>query len=80
MLLFLPPIGNIKKQIIDGTSQIIHYEYDMIEKNNLHLIDNLLKTNEEGSISKNNYLEFGELLTQKQYCSSNESFLITFKR
>jgi hypothetical protein len=72
LLLFLAPIGIIEQHKKDSSPQIINYEYDMIEKNNLDQIDNLFEANEEKSINIKNSWEERDLLTQKKYCLSDK--------
>ena len=73
LLLFLAPIGIIEQHKKNRSPRIINYEYNMIEKNNLHQIDNLFEANEEKNISIKNYWE-EDLYSQKRYCSSNKNF------
>lgn len=58
--------------------QIINYEYDMIEKNNLQLINRFFEPNEENSITIKNFWEERDLLSQKRYCSSSEKIFHNF--
>jgi len=74
------PIGIIEQYKKDRAPQIINYEYDILEKNNLHLIDSLFEANEENRITIKNFWEEGDLLSQKRYWSSSKKIFITFKR
>ena len=73
LLIFLVPIGIIGKNKKDGSPRIINYEYNMIENNNLHRIDNLFEANEEKNITIKNCWE-EDLLSQKRYCSYSKNF------
>ena len=68
LLLFLTPIGIIEQNKKDRSPQIFNYEYNLKEKNNLHLIDNLFEANEKKYITIKNCRE-EDLLSQKRYCS-----------
>jgi len=68
LLLFLAPIGIIEQHKKNRSPRIINYEYNMIEKNNLHQIVNLFETNEEKNIKLRNCGE-EYLLSRKRYCS-----------
>ena len=74
LLLFLAPIGIIEQHKKDRSPQIFNYEYNIKEKNNLHLIDNLFEANEEQNITIKNCWE-EDLLSQKRYCSFSKNFL-----
>ena len=71
MLFFLTPIAFIEQQKKNNSYQIINNKYDMIEKNNLHLINSFFE-DDENRIELKNCWEEGDLLSQKRYCSSNE--------
>ena len=68
----MTPIGIIEQYKKERSLQIINYEYDIIEKNNLHLIDSLFEANEENRITIKKFWEEGNLLSQKRYCSSSK--------
>ena len=71
--IFLAPIGIIEQHEKDRSPQIINYEFNMIEKNTHHQIDNLFEANEEKNITiKNCWDEV--LFSQKRYCSSSKNF------
>ena len=74
LILFLVPISLIEQPNQNSPSEIISKEYEMIEKNNLHLIDTLFEANDANSIEIKNCWEEGDLLSQKRYCSSNEKY------
>ena len=71
MYFFFVAIGIIEQKK-DRSPRIINYEYNMIKKNNLHQIDNLLEANEEKITIKNCWEE--DLLSQKRYCLSSKNF------
>ena len=71
-------IGIIEQNKKDKSPQIINFEYDMIKKNKLYQIDNLFEANQVSIITKKNYLEEENLLSQKQYWSSSEKFFYKF--
>ena len=75
LLLFLGPIGIIEQHKKDVFPRIINYEYNMINTNNLHLLNNLFEANEEKNITIKNYWE-ENLLSQKLYYSSNKNFFL----
>jgi len=75
LLIFLMPIGIIEQHKEDRFPRIINYEYNMIENNNLHQIDNLFEANEEKNITIKNCWE-EDLLSQKKYCSSSKNFFL----
>ena len=72
MCFFFVAIGIIEQHKKDRSPRIINYEYNMIKKNNLHQIDNLLEANEEKITIKNCWEE--DLLSQKRYCLSSKNF------
>jgi uncharacterized membrane protein YjjP (DUF1212 family) len=72
LLIFLAPIGIIEQTKKDKYLQIIYYEYDMIEHNKLHQIDNLFEANEKNRITIKNYFKEVDLLSQKRYISLSE--------
>ena len=73
LLLFLAPIGIIEQLKKNRSPRNINYEFNMIENNNLHQIDNLFEANEEKNITIKNCWE-EDLLSQKRYCSSSKKF------
>jgi len=78
LILFLVPISLIEQTKQNSSSEIISKEYEMIEKNNLHLIDTLFEANDANSIEIKNCWEEGDLLSQKRYCTSNEKVFHNF--
>ena len=73
LLLFLAPIALIEQAKHDNSSQINSNKYVRINNDNYHLIDSLFEAN-ENSIEIKNCWEEGDLLSQKRYCSSNETY------
>ena len=78
LILFLVPISLIEQTKQNSPSEIISKEYEMIEKNNLHLIDTLFEANDANSIEIKNCWEEGDLLSQKRYCSSDDKYFNNF--
>ena len=78
LILFLVPISLIEQTKQNSSSEIISKEYEMIEKNNLHLIDTLFEANDANSIEIKNCWEEGDLLSQKRYCSSDDKYFNNF--
>ena len=74
LLLFLAPIAFIEKIKDNNFSQINSNKYVKIGNDNYQLIDSLFEANEENSIEIKNCWEEGDLLSQKRYCSSNETY------
>ena len=74
LLLFLSPIAFIEKTKDNNFSQINSNKYVKIGNDNYQLIDSLFEANEENSIEIKNCWEEGDLLSQKRYCSSNETY------
>ena len=74
LFLFLAPIAFIEQTKNDNSSQIISNKYVKIDNDNYHLIDRLFEANEEISIEIKNCWEEGDLLSQKRYCSSYETY------
>ena len=74
LLLFLAPIAFFEQTKHNSFSQILSNEYVRIGNINHHLIDKLFEANAENSIEIKNCWEEGDLLSQKRYCSSNETY------
>ena len=76
LLLFFAPIALIEQTKDDNFSQINSNKYVKVGNDNYQLIDSLFEAKEENSIEIKNCWEEGDLLSQKRYCSSNESYFI----
>ena len=74
LLLFLAPIAFIEQTKHNNFSQIKSNKYVKVGNVNYQLIDSLFETNEENGIEIKNCWEEGDLLSQKRYCSSNETY------
>ena len=77
LFLFLAPIALIEQLKKENSSHIIKNKSNIIEINNFHLADSLFK-DDENRIEIKNWWEEGDLLSQKQYCSSNANFYHNF--
>ena len=74
LLLLLAPIAFIEQTKNDNSSQILSNKYVRIGNDKYHLIDRLFEANEENRIEIKSCWEEGDLLSQKRYCSSNETY------
>ena len=74
LLLFLAPIALIELNKDNNLSQINSNKYVRVGNDNYQIIDTLFEANEENSIEIKNCWEEGDLLSQKRYCSSNETY------
>ena len=74
LLIFFAPIAIIEKTKDNNFSQINSNKYVKVDNDNYQLIDSLFEANKENSIEIKKCWEEGELLSQKQYCSSNETY------
>ena len=79
LLLFIDPIAVIEQLKKINLSQIVSSKYDIIEKNNLHLTDNLCKDN-ENRIETKKFWEEEDLLSHQRYSSSKKIFFMIFKK
>ena len=77
LLLFIDPIAFIEQLKKINLSQIVSSKYDIIEKNNLHLTDNLFKDN-ENRIETKKFWEEEDLLSHQRYSSSKKNFFYDF--
>ena len=77
LLLFIDPIAVIEQLKKINLSQIVSSKYDIIEKNNLHLTDNLCKDN-ENRIETKKFWEEEDLLSHQRYSSSKKNFFHDF--
>ena len=76
LLLFLAPIALIEQNKDNNLFQINSNKYVRIGNDNYQIIDTLFEANEENSIEIKNCWEEGDLLSQKRYCSSNETYFL----
>ena len=80
LLLFLARIGIIEQNKKDRSPLIINYEYDMIKKSNLHLVESLFEANEEKRIVKKIIGKKETYYLKKDTAHIVKNFFITFKR
>ena len=69
------PICIIEQLKKNRSPRNINYEFNMIENNNLHQINNLFEANAEKKITIKNYCK-EDLLSQKKYCSSSKNYFL----
>ena len=71
-LIFLAPIAFIQQHKRDKSSQITTQNFHMIEKNNVQIVNQLFKSNEEYDIKIKNCWEERGLASHKRYYSNIE--------
>ena len=74
LILFLAPIAFIEQTKDNYFSQINSNKYVKAVNDNYQQIDSLFEANAENSIEIKNCWEEGDLLSQKRYCSSYETY------
>ena len=76
LLLFLAPIAFIEQTKDNNFSQINSNKYLKIGNDNYQLFDSLFEANAKNSNEIKNCWEKGDLLSQKRYCSSDETYFL----
>jgi len=74
LLLFLAPMAFIEQIKDNNFSQIKSNKYVKNGNDNYQPIDSLFEANAENIIEIKNCWEEGDLLSQKRYCSSYETY------
>ena len=76
LLLFLTQLAFIEQIKDNNFSQINSNKYVKNGNDNYQLIDSLFEANAENIIEIKNCWEEGDLLSQKRYCSSYETYFL----
>ena len=63
---------------LNKSSQITAQKFYEIEKNKIHTVDHLFKSNEKKYMEIKNFWEEEDLASQKQYCSFNKNSFHNF--
>ena len=77
-LIIFDPFAFIEQHTKDKSSEITAQKFYEIEKNKIHIVDHLFKSNEKKYMEIKNVWEKEDLASQKQYCSFNKNSFHNF--